>query len=116
MHSFSSPQSTTCQARVQELQSQYGAVLADRIIASELADFLWEGRVQERYLGQQNDGLADWEDPCCGLSRMLVLSVVGGACHVGLCLVDGEGSAAGLLWSRRCSGHGEASAWFAQAR
>jgi hypothetical protein len=42
-----------CDAAVDALRAEFGAVLAERIIEAEAVDFLWESRVAERYLGQQ---------------------------------------------------------------
>ena len=36
-------------------EAEFGAVLAARIMEAEAADFLWEARVKERYLGQHFD-------------------------------------------------------------
>ena len=96
-----------CDARVEELRAEFGGILTDRIIESEAVDFLWEGRVRERYLGLHVEEFAEnerFED----VSRVAVLSSVGGRWYVGLCLVDGEGEAIDLLWKREFGGRSDA--------
>ena len=89
-----------CDQRLEALRAEFGTTLADRIIEAEAVDFLWEARVSERYLGQQCGG--DWarEEGDEDLSLVLVLSSLAGAWVVGLCLVDGEGSAVELVWKQ----------------
>ena len=97
-----------CDARVEEIRTEFGAVLAERIIEAEAVNFLWESRVAERYLGQQVSWELDDEDVSQELSRVAILSVLDGRWHVGICLVDGEGAAVELLWKRRFDSRGEA--------
>jgi hypothetical protein len=89
-----------CEALVEGLRAEFGAILADRILEAEAADYLWEARLTERYLGQHLDvGFGDDEDER-GLSRVAILSFLGGVWHAASCLVDGEGMAVDLLWKR----------------
>jgi hypothetical protein len=105
---------------VRELQAEFRhddvSVLADRIVESEAADFYWEARVQERYLGQHfgldDDSIEGGEE----LVRVAILSIFAAGWHVGACLVDGEGRAAGLLWLRTFEDFVKAEAAFAMAR
>ena len=104
-----------CEARIEALHAEFGATLAARIIESEAADFLWDARVKERYLGQHFDvGLGFGEDEI-ELSRIAFLSLLGGHWHVGACLVDGEGMAADLLWRQNFGAKDEAEAAFERA-
>jgi len=96
-----------CDARVEHLRSEFGAILADRIIEAEALDFLWEGRILERYLGQPVPRM-DEEELSADVSRVAVMSVIAGCWHVGLCLIDGEGAAIDLLWKRQYDGRDEA--------
>ena len=82
------------------LRSEFGAVLASRILEAEAADFHWRARVRERYLGQYLDGVYGSGDPDEELSRVAILSRIDGYEHVGVCLVDGDGEVAELLWLR----------------
>jgi hypothetical protein len=105
---------------VRELQAEFQhddvGALADRIVESEAADFYWEARVQERYLGQYFGLDDDADDAGEELERVAFLSVFAGRWHVGAGLVDGEGRAAWLLWRQSFAGLPEAEAAFERAR
>lgn len=85
---------------VEGLRAEFGAIQAARILEAEAADFLWEARVRERYLGQHLDVGFDLEEDELELSRVAILAFLDGRWHVATCLVDGEGSAVDLLWKR----------------
>jgi hypothetical protein len=104
-----------CDARVEELRAAFGSVLADRIVEAEVAEFLWECRVRERYLGESFGNVFDDERGLQELSRVAVLSVLAGRFHVALCLVDGEGMAIELVWKRFFECRKEAEAAFERA-
>jgi hypothetical protein len=104
--------SGACEGLVDALRAEFGAVLAARILEAEELDFLWDARVLERYLGQHfgvecDDGIE--------LSRVAIMSVLDGAWHVAVCLIDGDGDASALLWDRCCDGREEALAAFERA-
>ena len=103
-----------CDAIVQDLQTQFGDILAARIIDSEAVDFLWAGRVRERYLGQHLADLVD-DELSEDISRIVVLSSIGGRWYVGMCLVDGEGDAVDLPWKREFGSRVEAEIALEQA-
>ncbi len=105
-----------CDALVDALQAEFGGILATRILEAEAVDFLWDARVAERYLGQHISDEIDAEDVSQELSRVLVLSHLTDVWHVGLCLVDGEGTAVDLLWKRPFGSRAEAELGFAPAR
>lgn len=88
-----------CDALVEDLRAEFGAILADRIIEAEAVNFLWDGRIRESYLGQHVADLAD-EEMSEDVSRIAVLSSIGGRWYVAMCLVDGEGDAIDMLWKR----------------
>ncbi|HYH70101.1 MAG TPA: hypothetical protein VEX16_02225 [Methyloceanibacter sp.] len=104
-----------CEARIHALRSEFGATLAARIMESEAADFLWEARVKERYLGQHFDVGLGFSDEEAELSRIAMLSFLDGRWHSGTCLVDGEGLAVDLLWKQSFDGRAEAEAAFDRA-
>ena len=52
MNTISAMGQVGCEAAVEALRAEFGAVLAARIMEAEALDFLWEARVRERYLGQ----------------------------------------------------------------
>lgn len=94
---FSNAQSALCNAQLEALKVQFGSVIASRILEAEAADFHWQARVRERYLGQYlDDAFGSGEE----LSRVAILSRLGGQWHVGVCLADGDGDVGDLLWLR----------------
>lgn len=93
-----------------------GGAVAERIIASEEADFLWEARVAERYLGQYVREDCAVEELRDELAEMSIISFLGGRWHVGVCLVDGDGAPTDMLWNRTFSDGGEAETAFETAR
>ncbi|OYW46431.1 MAG: hypothetical protein B7Z08_01000 [Sphingomonadales bacterium 32-68-7] len=101
-----------CEAVVEGLKAEYGAVLAARILEAEAADFLWDARIGERYLGQHFGYADDAEDEH---SRVAILSLLAGNWHVGTCLADGDGQVVALLWSRRFERREEAEFMFSRA-
>jgi hypothetical protein len=105
-----------CEALVDALRAELGGVLAQRVIEAEAAEFLWESRVRERYLGQHFDAVDDQEFPSEEVSRIGFLSLLDGCWHAGICLVDGEGSATELLWKRTFGSSEEAEIAFVKAR
>ena len=104
-----------CEVVVDALRAEFGAVLTARIIEAEAADFLWDARVKERYLGQHFDVCFGDEQGETELARIAVLRFLGGRWHVALCLVDGEGMAIDLLWKRNFDQRDEAQAAFEYA-
>ena len=104
-----------CEALVDALRAELGSVLAERVIEAEAADFLWESRVRERYLGQ-HIGAEEDELSFSEVSRIAFLSFLDGRWHAGICLVDGEGAAMELLWKRTFGSSEEAEIAFVQAR
>jgi hypothetical protein len=105
---------------VDGLRMEFGCAdvgaLAERIFEAEKAEFHWEARVQERYLGQHFalDLLDD--DAGNDVARMAILSFIAGRWHAGICLVDGEGCAIDLLWVRSFERRDDASEMFTRAR
>ena len=104
-----------CGTRLDALEAEYGAMIADRIFEAEAADFLWESRIGERYLGQQSGIDLDGDDGDFAWSRIALLSRLGGHWHVGLCLVDGEGVPVELVWKRAFECDRDARALFVRA-
>jgi hypothetical protein len=105
---------------VEGLRMEFGCAdvgaLAERIFEAEKAEFHWEARIQERYLGQHFalDLIAD--DAGDDVSRMAILSFIADRWHAGVCLVDGDGCAIDLLWLRSFERHDDAAELFARAR
>jgi hypothetical protein len=105
-----------CEAILHALRAELGGVLADRVIESEAADFLWDSRLRERYLGQHVDALDDDELSEAEVSRIAFLSFLDSCWHAGICLVDGEGAAVELVWTRKFGSSEEAEIAFVEAR
>jgi hypothetical protein len=105
-----------CEALVDALRAELGAVLAERVIEAEAAEFLWESRLRERYLGQWFNAVDDDFGSSEDVSRIAFLSFLDGDWHSGICLVDGEGTALDLLWKLTFQSNEEAEIAFAQAR
>lgn len=104
-----------CDMVADALRAEFGAVLAARIMEAEAADFLWDARVRERYLGQHFDVGLGHEGEEMELARIVIMSFLGGRWHVAACLVDGEGMAVDLLWKQGFDGLYEAEAAFDRA-
>ena len=105
-----------CDAVIDALRTEFGAVLAERIIETEALDFLWDARVRERYLGQQIGLDFDDEDASQEFSRVKILSVMDGRWYIAMCLVNGEGVAVELLCKRQFESHEEAEVELLRAR
>lgn len=105
-----------CDARIDALRAEFGGILADRILEAEAADFLWESRVLERYLGQHVNAIPADESVSEDVSRVAFLSLLDGCWHAGIGLIDGEGAAVDLLWKRKFNGREEAEYAFIHAR
>ena len=108
--------SGACEGLVDALRAEFGAVLAARILEAEELDFLWDGRVLERYLGQHfglDFGVV--ADDQTELSRVAILSFLDGVWCAAVCVADGDAAAMTLLWLRRCDGYEEAAAAFERA-
>jgi hypothetical protein len=116
MNIISTAVNARCEALVGALRAELGGVLAQRVIEAEAAEFLWESRVRERYLGQHVDAIDDENQSSQEVSRIAFLSVLDGRWHAGICLVDGEGSATELLWKRTFGSSEEAEIAFVRAR
>jgi hypothetical protein len=105
---------------VQGLQIEFGSVdvgaLARQILEAERADFHWDARVQERYLGQHLALDLGDEDTANELARIAILSFLDNRWHAGICLVDGDGCATDLLWLCSFYRREDAAEVFARAR
>lgn len=105
---------------VEGLRLEFGCAdvgaLAERIFEAEKVEFHWEARIAERYLGQHF--LLDFGDEDAGgeLARVAILGFVAGRWHSGVCVVDGDGCAVDLLWSRSFEHREDAEEAFARAR
>jgi len=73
-----------------------GEALAQRFLEAEEADFHWEARVQERWIGSygsdQEDGLE--------LDRVAIVGHLSGDWFVATVIVDGDGNPHGMISKR----------------
>ena len=90
--------------------------LAARILDAERADFHWDARVCERYLGQYLPLDLASDERIEELDRVAIMSFLAGRWHAGICLVDGEGCAVDMLWLRSFDQWEHAAVEFARAR
>jgi hypothetical protein len=73
-----------------------GEALAHRFLEAEEADFHWDARVQERWIG----AYYDVDDDGFELDRVAILGRLDGQWFVATIIVDGEGNAHGMLGQR----------------
>lgn len=73
-----------------------GEALAQRFLEAEENDFLWDARVSERWLGAYESN--DEED--LELDRVAIVGRLDGRWFVAVSVVDGDGSAHGLMGRR----------------
>jgi hypothetical protein len=81
-----------------ELEFGRGAAeaLAQRFIAAEEVDFVWDARAQERWLGSYEAT----DDDDFELDRVVIMGRVEGIWFVAVCIVDGDGMAHGMAGKR----------------
>ena len=89
-----------------------GGALARRFLDAEESDFLWDARVQERWLGAY-EGCGDGDDE---LDRIAVWGRFDGRWYMAILLVDGEGMPRGTMAHRACSSRKSARQAMANAR
>jgi len=102
--------------RMDAIRAEFGAVVAERILEAEAADFLWEARLRERYLGQHFDVICDEEDSSDDISRVAFLSLFDSAWYAGIGLVNGDGAPVDLLWKAAFESLVEAESAFDRTR
>ena len=116
MTMVSTNQMRRCDVLVDALKAELGGVLASRILEAEAADFLWDARVRERYLGAHFDDIFGDDGSSEDVSRVAFLSHLDGRWYAGICLVDGEGGAVELLWKLLFDSREQAEIAFAETR
>lgn len=88
-----------------------GAALAYRFLEAEETDFLWDARVQERWIGAYES----LEDDQIDLDRVRIFGRLDGHWFVAVMIVDGDGSAHGVMGKRTFDRRRQALAAFADA-
>lgn len=89
-----------------------GAALAERFLAAEEADFCWDARVGERWIGAYESV----EDDGFELDRVAILGRLKGRWFVAQMIVDGDGCAHGMLGKREFGSERAARKALADAR
>jgi hypothetical protein len=81
-----------------ELEFGHGAAegLAARFIAAEDADFTWDARIEERWLGT----FEPWDERDCELDRVAIIGRLDQRWYVAVCIVDGDGMPHGMIGRR----------------
>jgi hypothetical protein len=75
-----------------------GEALAHRFLEAEETDFLWDARIEERWLGSYESV----DDDDVELDRIAICGLLDGRWFVSVMLVDGEGMPYGTLGKRFC--------------
>jgi hypothetical protein len=94
-----------------EFGRQAGAALAERFLDAEEADFHWDARVEERWLGCYFGS----DESDIELDRVRILGRIDGRWFVAVMLVDGDGDAHGMLGKRSFGRAAQAQRAFADA-
>ncbi|WCP13316.1 hypothetical protein sphantq_01741 [Sphingobium sp. AntQ-1] len=74
-----------------------GAALAHRFLDAEEADFRWDARVEERWIGTY-EGM---DDDGLELDRIAICGRLDGSWFCAIMLVDGDGQAHGMMGCRQ---------------
>lgn len=103
-------------ALVTGLESEFGKgageALARRFLAAEEADFRWDARLRERWIGAYESAE---EDEGVELDRVRILGHLAGKWFVATMIVDGDGQAHGMLGNREFDSEELARQAFADA-
>jgi hypothetical protein len=103
------------EALIAGLEIEFGRgadeALAHRFLEAEGADFHWDARLQECWIGAY-DSLSDDE---IELDRVRILGRLDGDWFVAMMIVDGDGNPHGMMGKRAFSNAGEARKAFADA-
>lgn len=87
-----------------------GGALAARFLAAEDADFHWDARISERWLGSYE--CADGQE--LELDRIAIYGLLDGEWFAACMIVDGEGQAHGMICRRTFGSEKQARKAFAQ--
>jgi len=102
-------------ALVSGLEAEFGrgagGALARRFLDAEEVDFLWDARVDERWIGAYES----FEDDEIELDRIAIWGRLDGEYFAATMIVDGDGNAHGMMGRRAFECESEARAAFAIA-
>ena len=88
-----------------------GEALAQRFLEAEEVDFHWDARVEERWIGAYENN----DESDVMLDRIRILGRLDGLWFVATVIVDGEGSAQGMLGCRKFKRQSDAAKAFGGA-
>ena len=88
-----------------------GEALLQRFLEAEESDFLWDARLQERWLGAYESAGDDEIE----LDRVRIFGRLDGKWFVAVMIVDGDGNPHGLMGKREFTRRRQALAAFADA-
>ena len=88
-----------------------GAALAHRFLEAEEVDFIWDARIEERWVGAYESDEEDGFE----LDRIAIHGRLAGAYFVATMIVDGDGNAHGMIGRRNFECGAAALAAFAAA-
>lgn len=88
-----------------------GEALARRFLDAEEVDFLWDARVEERWLGTY----AHWEGSDMELDRVAILARLDGSWIAATLIIDGDGNPRGITARRDFRSRKAATAGFVRA-
>lgn len=88
-----------------------GEALAHRFLEAEETDFLWDARNQERWIGAYES----IDDDGIDLDRVRIFGRLDGKWFVAVMIVDGDGSARGVIGKREFGRRKQALAAFTDA-
>jgi hypothetical protein len=94
-----------------EFGQSVGEALARRFLEAEESDFLWDARVQERWIGAYESA----DDDEIELDRVRIFGCLDGKWFVATMIVDGDGNAHGVMGRREFGRRNQALAAFADA-
>ena len=89
-----------------------GEALAHRFLEAEEADFHWDARVEERWIGAYEST----DDDEFELDRVAIFGRIDGKWFVAVMIVDGDGNAQGMMGKRVFGRQGDARKAFAETR
>ncbi|HWW58158.1 MAG TPA: hypothetical protein VN047_14800 [Sphingopyxis sp.] len=88
-----------------------GAALAHRFLEAEEVDFIWDARIEERWVGTYESDEEDGVE----LDRIAIRGRLAGEDFVATMIVDGDGNAHGMIGRRNFESEAAAYAAFAAA-
>lgn len=95
-----------------EFGESAGPALARRFLEAEEADFHWDARIDERWIGAYQCPAEAEID----LDRVAILGRLDGRWYVAVCIVDGEGMVHGMCGCRAFGRRGAAAKAFCATR